>query len=126
MLEISREYKIQAAHRLPNVCSGHKCGRLHGHTWTIRMWVTGDVGMESGWIVDYADLDRVWEEQVHRELDHNYLNNTLENPTTERLAQWLYGRLSNALIEQNITVTEISINEGMNGECRLRVQLPER
>lgn len=123
MLEISREYKIQAAHQLPNVCQGHKCGRLHGHTWVVRVWITGPVGRESGWVIDYADLDVVWAENVDARLDHSLLNNTIQNPTTERIAQWLYGTLANALVPHGVSVTEIVVNEGLNGECRLRAEL---
>ena len=32
---IWKEFTIEAAHRLPNVPEGHKCARLHGHSFRI-------------------------------------------------------------------------------------------
>ena len=30
-MDVIKEFTFEAAHRLPNVHSSHKCGRLHGH-----------------------------------------------------------------------------------------------
>jgi 6-pyruvoyltetrahydropterin/6-carboxytetrahydropterin synthase len=116
---ISREWKIQAGHNLPHVPEGHKCRRPHGHTWTVRVWVSGPLDPELGWIVDYADLDEAWDERVHQVLDHRVLNAVIDNPTTEHLAMWIYTRMANALIAKGVKVECVEIDEGDNGRCRL-------
>lgn len=95
MIEIFRELSFEAAHRLPNVPEGHKCARLHGHSFRVTVYVAGEVGEESGWVMDFADIAAAFE-PIHDELDHRYLNEIegLENPTSEVLAAWIWDRLA--------------------------------
>lgn len=97
-VEVFREFGFEAAHRLPNVPEGHKCARLHGHSFRVAVHVEGPVGAESGWVVDFADLKAAWT-PVGEQLDHRYLNEVegLENPTSERIAEWIWPRLAPAL-----------------------------
>jgi 6-pyruvoyltetrahydropterin/6-carboxytetrahydropterin synthase len=92
--EIFKEFRLEAAHLLPNVPEGHKCRRLHGHSFLVGVYVTGPVGGRSGWVMDFADLSAAWS-TVHDQLDHRYLNEVpgLENPTSEVLARWVWDRL---------------------------------
>ena len=94
-MEIYKEFTFEAAHRLPNVPPGHKCARLHGHSFRVRVTVRGAVGAQSGWVLDFADLKAAWR-PVHDAVDHHYLNDVpgLENPTSERLAEWIWARLA--------------------------------
>nr|WP_305794192.1 6-carboxytetrahydropterin synthase QueD [Myxococcus landrumus] len=93
--EISKEFTFEAAHRLPNVPPGHKCSRVHGHSYRIEITVRGPVDPHFGWIVDFAELNSAWQ-ALHAQLDHRLLNDVegLENPTSELLAAWVYERLS--------------------------------
>ncbi len=93
-MEIFKEFTIEAAHRLPKVPEGHKCGRLHGHSFRLQIWVSGPVG-EDGWVMDFADLKKIFA-PVYDRLDHHYLNEIpgLENPTSEVLARWIWQELS--------------------------------
>src|SRR5689334_16191746 len=93
-MEIYKEYTFEAAHRLPNVPAGHKCARLHGHTFHVTIVVDGPVGETTGWVMDFTGLSAV-AKPVIEQLDHYYLNEIpgLENPTSEVLAQWLWKRL---------------------------------
>ncbi len=72
-MEIFKEFHIEAAHRLPNVPEGHKCSRLHGHSFIVRIYVSGQPGEKSGWIMDFADLKSAFK-PVYEQLDHHYLN----------------------------------------------------
>ena len=92
--ELSRTFRIEAAHRLPNVPAEHKCARLHGHSFEVTLRVGGEVDARLGWIVDYADIDRAFE-PLHALLDHRYLNEVpgLENPTSELLARFVLQRM---------------------------------
>ena len=93
-MEIFKEFTFEAAHRLPNVQPGHKCARLHGHSFRVEIHVRGSVGAQSGWVVDFADLSDAFT-PLRDQLDHNYLNEIegLSNPTSEILAQWIWSRL---------------------------------
>src|SRR6478752_2152122 len=89
--EIFREFTFEAAHRLPNVPEGHKCARLHGHSYRLSVHVVGPLDPEFGWVMDFGDIKQVVNPVVG-ELDHYYLNEIagLENPTSEVLAKWLW------------------------------------
>lgn len=93
-MELFKIFQIEAAHFLPNVPDGHKCKRIHGHSFRIEVHVTGEVDEHSGWIMDFADLKRAFE-PVHAQLDHHFLNEIdgLDNPTSENLARWIWERL---------------------------------
>jgi 6-pyruvoyltetrahydropterin/6-carboxytetrahydropterin synthase len=97
-MEIFREFTFEAAHELPHVPEGHKCRRLHGHSYRLVVAVEGDIEPESGWVMDFGEI----KEQVApvtSELDHHYLNKIdgLENPTSETLSRWIWDRLSPVL-----------------------------
>ena len=93
-MEIFKEFSFEAAHRLPNVPEGHKCARLHGHSFRVRIVVDGPVDGRTGWVMDFADLKAVVR-PLHDRLDHRYLNDIggLENPTSEVLARWIFREL---------------------------------
>ena len=107
-MEIFKEFSIEAAHRLPNVPEGHKCARLHGHSFRVRIAVAGPVGDESGWVLDFADIKLAFE-PIFQQLDHHYLNDIegLDNPTSENLARWIWQRLKPQLpLLSNIQIRE--------------------
>lgn len=93
-MEIYKDFTFEAAHRLPTVPEGHKCRRLHGHSFRVRVVVEGPCGEASGWVQDFADLKEAFQ-PLHERLDHHYLNEIpgLENPTSENLAVWIWERL---------------------------------
>ena len=88
---IFRAFTIEAAHRLPNVPNGHKCSRLHGHSFRVELHVSGEVDSKTGWVMDFAELKAAFQ-PVFEQLDHHYLNEIsgLENPTSENLARWIW------------------------------------
>jgi len=89
-MKIFKEFHIEAAHRLPNVPADHKCARLHGHSFHVRITVAGNVETETGWIMDFADIAEAFK-PIFLQLDHNYLNEVegLDNPTSENIARWI-------------------------------------
>ena len=90
-MEIFKEFTIEAAHRLPNLPAGHKCGRLHGHSFRVEIHVRGSVVDSVGWVIDFAEIKKAFQ-PLHDELDHSYLNDIdgLANPTSENLSRWIY------------------------------------
>ncbi len=93
-MEIFTDITFEAAHRLPNVPPEHKCARLHGHSFRVRITVSGPVDTELGWVCDFADIRDAFA-PLHAQLDHYYLNEVdgLDNPTSENLAIWIWDRL---------------------------------
>lgn len=96
-IHIWRRYAFQAAHQLPNVPVGHKCGRLHGHSFEVLLHVRQDVDVSKD-PVRYHQIDVFWQ-SLAEELDFRYLNEIvgLENPTSEHLAAWIWRRLNTAV-----------------------------
>lgn len=97
-MEIFKEFTIEAAHWLPNVPEGHKCQRMHGHSFRIQVCVDGPVDARLGWVMDFADIKAAFE-AIEDQIDHRCLNDVegLENPTSENLARWIWDRLRAAL-----------------------------
>jgi 6-pyruvoyltetrahydropterin/6-carboxytetrahydropterin synthase len=106
-MEIFREFTFEAAHRLPNVPDGHKCARLHGHSYRVTVHVTGEVDPQAGWVMDFGDLRKAFQ-PLHDVLDHTYLNEIdgLHNPTSEVLARWIWDRMSGTVPVSAVTVRE--------------------
>ena len=116
-MEVFKEFGFEAAHRLPHVPEGHKCARLHGHSYRVEVRVRGDVGIDTGWVMDFADIEAA-AEPVRAELDHYYLNDVpgLENPTSEVLARWIWDRLLTALPG----LSEVVVRETCTAGCVYR------
>jgi 6-pyruvoyltetrahydropterin/6-carboxytetrahydropterin synthase len=106
-VEIYREFSFEAAHRLPNVPAGHKCARLHGHSYRVEVHVQGEPDPVTGWVLDFGDISRAFQ-PLHDQLDHRYLNEVagLDNPTSEVLAQWIWRRLAGTLPLSAVVVRE--------------------
>jgi len=112
-MDVFRVFQIEAAHRLPNVPRGHKCARLHGHSFQIEIHISGSVGQDSGWVMDFADLRKAFQ-PLFDQLDHNCLNDIegLENPTSENLAKWIWLRLKPDLTQLSKVVVKETCNAG--------------
>ena len=116
-MEIYKHFTFEAAHRLPNVPEGHKCGRLHGHSFQVTVRVAGPVQPEAGWVIDFADVKSAWS-PLEQRLDHRYLNDIdgLENPTSEVLARWIWSRLRISLP----LLSEVEVRETCTSGCIYR------
>jgi 6-pyruvoyltetrahydropterin/6-carboxytetrahydropterin synthase len=86
---ITKVFTFEAVHRLPNLPPGHKCGRLHGHSFKVEVSVSGKVDPYIDWVVDFADVKEVCTPFIGR-LDHHYLNEIkgLDNPTGKVIAHF--------------------------------------
>jgi len=116
-MRLFKEFSFEAAHLLPNVPPGHKCARLHGHSFQVRVTVEGPVGRETGWVMDFADIKAAFG-PVHDALDHRYLNDIrgLENPTSEHLARWIWRELQPSLP----SLVEVEVRETCTTGCAYR------
>lgn len=116
-VRLVREFKFEAAHRLPNAPSGHKCARLHGHSFRVELVCEGQIDPHSGWLLDFSEIKRAFEPMWER-LDHHYLNEIegLENPTAENLARWIWRGLKESLP----LLAQVNVAETCTARCEYR------
>ena len=115
--ELRKTFQFEAAHLLPHLPEGHKCRRLHGHSFKVDVVVAGECDPHLGWVMDYADITRAFG-PLWKQLDHNYLNEIvgLENPTSENVAAWVWDHLKPELP----LLTEIVVAETCTARCVYR------
>lgn len=113
-IELVKEFRFEAAHFLPRVPEGHKCRRMHGHSFRGEIAVRGQVDPATGWLIDFADLKRAVDPIVDR-LDHYLLNEVegLENPTSERIAVWFWEQLIGTIPQLH----RVTIEETCTSRC---------
>ena len=113
-VRLIREFRFEAAHLLPHVPAGHKCARLHGHSFKIEVAVSGPVDPHTGWFLDYSVVDEAFFPLLDV-LDHHYLNDVegLENPTSELLARFIWERLKPALP----SLERVVVHETCDARC---------
>lgn len=116
-IRLSKTFHFEAAHDLPTFPDGHKCRRLHGHSFRFDVVVEGDVDPAKGYLIDYGDI-KAATDPIVRKLDHYYLNDIdgLSNPTSEMIAVWLYRKLKPALP----LLSSIIVYETCTSECEYR------
>lgn len=140
-MEVSKEFKFSASHVLPKHPS--LCSNLHGHNWTLFVFVRGPIDPETGMVIDYADIKNAVE-PIIRELDHthlgawqtdkveielpNYDNQTLHkrnwlegdgsdrfNPTSENLLVAIAKRL----VQKGFVFSRLQLKETDTVNCEL-------
>jgi 6-pyruvoyltetrahydropterin/6-carboxytetrahydropterin synthase len=109
-MKIFKDFRFEAAHYLPNVPDSHQCRRMHGHSYRLRITIEGQVGEQSGWVMDFGDIKNVVNPLIGT-LDHQCLNDIpgLENPTAENVAIFIWNKLKpllNNLMEVRLHETE--------------------
>ncbi len=117
IVDLTKEFRFEAAHLLPNAPKGHKCARLHGHSFRVEITIRGPVDPVSGWLMDFADLKKAFA-PLEDQLDHRYLNDIpgLENSTSENLARWIWDHFHTRLPH----LAEITVHETCSSKCVYR------
>jgi 6-pyruvoyltetrahydropterin/6-carboxytetrahydropterin synthase len=97
-VKISQAFRFEAAHLLPNVAAGHRCSRLHGHSYRVELRLEGPVDPVSGFVADFFAIEAAFK-SLFKRLDHCYLNDIdgLENPTAENIAIWIWEQIKTTL-----------------------------
>ena len=113
-VRLVKDFRFEAAHRLPRVPQGHKCARLHGHSFRVDIEVEGPIDPDLGWLIDYGDIKDAFAPLLDR-LDHHYLNEVegLENPTSEILAKWIWDRL----VPRLPSLARVTVHETCTSRC---------
>ena len=120
---ISKKFRFESAHYLPKMPEGHKCKRLHGHSFRIEVHVLGETDPQTGILIDYGDIKQIVSPLVKR-LDHRCLNDVgeeegielLKNPTSENIAQWFFDELKPELEG----LYSIVVHETCTSRCEYR------
>lgn len=122
-VELVKTFRFEAAHRLPRLPESHKCHRLHGHSFRVDVSVEGEVDPDLGWLIDYAELARVFE-PIRSRLDHACLNEIpgLQNATSENLAGFIW----DALAADLPGLVSITVHETCMACCIYRGPRPRR
>ncbi len=112
-VEIFKSFTIEAAHQLPNVPKGHKCARLHGHSFQLELRVKAPINKELGWVMDFADIKKAFQ-PLYDQLDHHFLNDIpgLENPTSEQLSIWIWTQLKPTLPNLSAVIVRETCTSG--------------
>lgn len=111
-VRIGKQFTFSAAHQLSGLPEGHKCRRLHGHTYTVEVVLTAAELTGPGFVADYADLHPV-KDYLAATLDHQYLNAVLAvEPTSENLARLLFDWCSaNLTLPSAASVDAVRVSE---------------
>lgn len=124
-VRISKNFRFEAAHWLPGMPEGHKCRRLHGHSFKIEVHLVGETDPETGILIDFGDIKTVVKPYIEM-LDHYCLNEVGErlgdpllcNPSSENLAQWFYEQLN----DQLPGLYSVVVHETCTSRCEYRQQ----
>lgn len=119
IVRLVKSFGFESAHWLPTFPEGHKCRRMHGHSFMVEIVVEGDVPPEKGYLIDFGDIRKVID-PVQKQLDHYLLNEIkgLENPTSEVLARWVWERIK----PQLPILVEVIVHETCTSRCMYRGQ----
>ena len=112
---IIKSFTFEAAHFLPNLPDGHKCKRVHGHSFRCEVHVTGEIDPVTGFVMDFADVKTACK-PLHDQLDHHFLNHDvpgLENPSSEVICKWIWDRLKPALPG----LSKVTLHETCTARC---------
>ena len=113
-VRLIKSFTFEAAHWLPTFPEGHKCRRMHGHSFKVDIVVAGALDPAKGYLVDYGDIKAVTS-PIESQLDHYCLNEIkgLENPTSEMIAKWIWDRLK----PQLPMLAEVVVHETCTSRC---------
>jgi len=119
-VSLTKKFRFEAAHWLPAFPEGHKCKRLHGHSFEVEIVVSGEIHPVSGVLMDFGDLKKVVKPYIES-LDHYCLNDLgeqwndelLKNPTSENLAKWFWKTLK----PQLSALSEVIVHETCTSKC---------
>lgn len=121
MFEVSVRLHFSAAHHLEGYRGG--CEAQHGHNWEVEVFIAGEKLDEIGMLVDFRDVKDALATELGK-LDHRDLN-TLEvfdngNPTSERIAEFLFNGLSGRLNTEDRHVSRVSVQETPGAKASYR------
>ena len=98
-MEVFRQFRFHAARHLPKLANEHICKQIHGHTFNLRIYISGPINDTTGFVMDFFDIDTIVNKNIIKIIDHKLLNDItdLENPTSEILCKWIWKKINNKM-----------------------------
>jgi len=114
MYRLRVESHFDAAHKL--VGYNGKCSELHGHTWKVEVFVTGEELDKIGMLVDFKILKSRLKE-ITEKLDHSFLNDFKEigNPTSENISKYIFKNLRD--LPKDVRLEKVRVWESPSSWC---------
>ena len=105
---LTKQYKFCAAHRYWNDKLSDKENKelfgkdifIHGHNYILDITITGPINIDSGFIINLKDLNKIVEEKVIELLDHIQIDKDLDwfdnrQPSTENMVLFIWDQIVN-------------------------------
>ena len=112
MFEVDIVREFSAAHCLRGYQGN--CSSLHGHNWSVQVFVRAEKLDDIGIAVDFRKLKEELD-IILEELDHTNLNDIAafkaENPTSEFLAKYIFILLKDKMNDDNVSVYKVRVCE---------------
>jgi 6-pyruvoyltetrahydropterin/6-carboxytetrahydropterin synthase len=105
---ITKAFTFDAAHNLVNY--NGKCEALHGHTYRLEVTVCGSQ-LENGLLMDFGDLKQLVDDEILSKLDHTYLNDRFQQPSTELIAIWIFQTLQPLIKQRGLQLKSVKLFE---------------
>tara|TARA_R110002020_G_scaffold475518_1_gene710707 strand:+ start:669 stop:1058 length:390 start_codon:yes stop_codon:yes gene_type:complete len=119
---LTKQFRFEAAHQLPNVPEHHPCFRLHGHSFVVEIQVGADELLVDGFVMDYKHISK-YTKPIIKSLDHQLLNDFLPNPTSEHLCEYIANewlkRARKDQTDNTVYLEAVTVSETINTNCRL-------
>ena len=108
-MEVFRNFRFHAARHLPKLNDKHICKKMHGHTFNLTVHVESKINPDTGFVIDFFDIDKIFNKEIMPLIDHKNLNTVigLENPTSENLCVWIWTKL----IKHIPTISKLNLSE---------------
>ena len=111
MYQLKVRKNFSAAHFLRNY--NGKCENIHGHNYTVEIYLQGEKLNETGYVMDFTDI-KAHLKQILAQLDHSCLNELeafyKQNPTAENIARYIYEELK-CLLEKDLCISAVEVWE---------------
>ena len=131
---LRKEFQFEAAHFLPLVEEGHKCKNVHGHSYRVTIELSSEK-LDKGMVVDYSDISQCINGPIIHVLDHQTLNDFIENPTAENICYWIANIFKHDFRmnfyrpehywfkgrDRRITLRAVEVSETAKTNCRLEI-----
>ena len=94
MMELTKQFRFEAAHTLERAIETDASRRIHGHSYQAEVAIRGVADPATGMVMDLGALDVLLADLRH-DLDHRFLDDVagLGPATLENLACWIWDRL---------------------------------
>lgn len=115
---LSKEFSFDSAHNLIHYHG--KCEKLHGHTYRLKVTISGTPDAESGMILDFNEINDLVKNRVVEKLDHTYLNDIIAQSTAENMATWIWKELETPFSEKKVELVELMLWETPTSSVTLR------